>query len=55
MPSYDDIDAAIDLIGATFNRYFPLFTAAAMHRLTPVFQDDWLAVFRVPWMPTGDA
>jgi hypothetical protein len=54
MPSYDDI-AAIDLIGATFNKYFPLFTAAAMHQLTPVFQDDWKAVFRVPWMRAGDS
>jgi hypothetical protein len=54
MPTYDDIDTAIDLIGSTFSSYFSLLTAASFLSLTPEIQTDWRAVFRVPWMPEDE-
>jgi hypothetical protein len=51
MPTYNDIDAAIDLVGETFSEFVPLLQAQSYITLTPEFQDDWRAVFRVPWMP----
>lgn len=48
---HDDIDATIDLIGETFSEFVPLLQAQSYLQLTPEIQEDWRAVFRVPWMP----
>jgi hypothetical protein len=45
-----DIHDDIDLIGQLFQKYYNLFTAAAMVKLVPVIQHNWKAVFREPWM-----
>jgi hypothetical protein len=49
MPTFDDLNSAIDMIGHLFRRYASLLTAAS-YTLVPVHQDDWLAVFRQPWI-----
>lgn len=48
-----DVHEAIDLIGELFRRYLNLFTASSMLQLEPVIPYDWMAVFRIPWMPAG--
>lgn len=51
LPTYDDIDDAIDLIGTLFSRYYGLIMAASHTQLEAVFQDDWAAPLREPWLP----
>jgi len=53
LPILSDVHDAIDLIGQVFRRYFNLFTASEMTQLEPTIAYDWMAVFRVPWMPKG--
>jgi hypothetical protein len=50
LPSFDDLDAAIDQIGHLLKKYVFLFTAAGLVQLVPVIQHDWEAVFRQPWI-----
>ena len=44
-----DLHAAIDVIGEVFRRYYGLLTASTMYDLVPMIQDDWKAIFRMPW------
>lgn len=53
IPTYDDLDAAIDQIGSLYRKYCSLLTASAMVTLVPVHQDDWLAIFRRAWIPAA--
>jgi hypothetical protein len=45
-----DVHEAIDMIGTLFRRYSSQLTCGSYTTLVPVFQDDWLAAFRVLWM-----
>lgn len=49
-----ELHYAIDVVGATYRKYFGLMTGAMLLRLTPVIQGDWQAVFRQPWMTPPD-
>ena len=51
LPTYNDIDAAIDLIGTIFHRYHGLLTASSYTQLEPAWQDDWAAPLRTAWLP----
>lgn len=53
LPTFNDLDAAVDQIGDLFAKYTLLLTAAGMVTLVPVIQHDWEAVFRQPWMRPG--
>lgn len=50
IPTFADLDAAVDLLGHLFQKYGNLLTASIYPTLVPVHQDDWLAVFRQPWV-----
>jgi hypothetical protein len=50
VPTFADVDAVIDTIGDLFTKYANLLTASTWGTLVPVFQHDWLAPFRVPWL-----
>jgi hypothetical protein len=49
----DEVHEAVDVIGKLFERYYNLLTASFFTELVPVIQHDWMAAFRVPWMPPG--
>jgi len=51
--TYADLDTAVDLMGDLFRRYANLLTAGSYVTLVPVLQEDWLAIFRQPWIPTA--
>ena len=51
LPTYNDVHACIDLLNGLYSRYYLLFHACSMDTLLPVYQGDWEAVFRVPWIP----
>ena len=50
MPTFNDIDAAIDVIGGLFRKYVLLLTAVGQEA-TPIIPHDWKAIFREPWLP----
>jgi hypothetical protein len=49
--SAKEVHEVIDVIGDVFKKYYNLLTASSYVFLVPVIQHDWLAAFRVPWMP----
>jgi hypothetical protein len=51
VPTFDDLDAAIGTLGELFRKYGVLLTATDRAVMAPVPQYDWLAPFRVPWIP----
>jgi hypothetical protein len=52
VPTYNELDAAIDLVDRLYVKYHLLFHAANMDTTLPTRQYDWQAVFRVPWIPS---
>jgi hypothetical protein len=50
MPTYGDLHGAIDAIGETCRKYVVLLTASWPAQWEPVIQEDWEAIFRVPWL-----
>lgn len=50
MPTYGDLHGAIDSIGETCRKYAVLLTASWPTQWEPVIQEDWEAIFRVPWL-----
>jgi hypothetical protein len=53
-PTLSEVHDAVDVIGEVFRRYYSLFEAAGMMSLEPAIQHDWLAPFRVPWIPSNE-
>jgi hypothetical protein len=54
LPTFEDLDAAVDQIGELVVKYYLLFTAAGLVDLVPALQTDWEAVFRQPWISTRE-
>jgi HEPN superfamily AbiU2-like protein len=50
LPTFGEIDEAIDTIGRLFKKYALLLTASGWATLEPVPQHDWLAIFRQAWI-----
>jgi hypothetical protein len=50
LPTFKDLNAAIDQIGDLYAKYYLLLTANGFVDLVPAIQHDWLAVFRQPWI-----
>ncbi len=50
IPTFADLDTTVDLLGHLLRKYGNLLTAAMYPSLVPVHQDDWLAIFRQPWI-----
>ncbi|MDP3798839.1 MAG: hypothetical protein Q8R06_17120 [Polaromonas sp.] len=51
LPTYNELDVAIDLLDQLYCRYFLLFHASAMDTLLPTWQYDWKEIFHTPWLP----
>lgn len=55
LPTFNEIDACIDLLDELYCKYLLLFHPAfAMETLLPTWQYDWTSIFRVPWLPVND-
>lgn len=50
LPTMTDLHDAIDRLNETFLRYYGILTVRSLRQLEPVIQDDWKAIFRVPWI-----
>jgi hypothetical protein len=55
LPTFAELDAALDLIGELLSKYTLLLTAAGLVDVVPTIQTDWEAVFRQPWIPRAGA
>lgn len=51
VPTFVDLDKAIDTLGSVFNKYNVLLTGTAMLSMEPTIVVDWTAIFQVPWLP----
>ncbi|HWY17750.1 MAG TPA: hypothetical protein VNY27_03455 [Solirubrobacteraceae bacterium] len=51
MPTYDDLNAAMDALGRICQKYTVWLTAGWPATWEPVMQHDWEAIFRVAWLP----
>jgi AbiU2 len=54
LPTFGEIDKAIDVIGEIFKKYALLLTASGWASLEPVAQHDWQAIFRQAWIREGE-
>lgn len=54
LPTYNEVDACIDLLDELYVKYFLLFHASSMETLLPTWQYDWKVIFRVPWLPNNE-
>ena len=50
VPTFDELNAAIDLLETMLNKYMVLLKATGVPSADPVHQADWKAAFRVPWL-----
>jgi hypothetical protein len=50
LPTFADMDAAVDALGHMFKKYSNVLTAGSWVVLEPAVQEDWKAIFRVPWI-----
>ena len=48
-----EVHDAMETVDRLFRRYYSLLTCSSFITTTPVEQDDFFAVFRVPWAPPG--
>ena len=51
LPTYNEVDACIDLLDELFAKYQRVFHAKASETLLPTWQYDWKSIFRTPWIP----
>jgi AbiU2 len=50
LPTYEDLNAAIDLLAEFLNKYMVHLKATGVPDADPVHQADWRAAFRVAWL-----
>jgi hypothetical protein len=48
--TFEELHAAVDVIGDLFKKYSNLLTAGSYVQLEPVIQYDWKAAFTMPWL-----
>lgn len=54
VPTFNEIDACIDLLNELYVKYHLLFHGSGMETLLPTWQYDWTSIFRVPWLPISE-
>lgn len=50
LPTFNDLNAAIDVLFDLFRKYGVILTGSDRARMVPVPQYDWLAPLRIPWI-----
>jgi hypothetical protein len=50
LPTFDELDRCVDLLGELAREYTLLLEQAALTDIVPVIQHDWKAPFRVRWI-----
>lgn len=52
LPTFNDLDAAIELLDRLCCRYLLMLQAKVVDTLLPTWQYDWKEIFRIPWVAT---
>lgn len=55
IPSFSELDNAIETSGALLKRYLLLFEQVDRDPIAPIPQYDWIAPFRLAWIVPGEA
>jgi len=55
VPTYADLDDAINALGSVFNKYSVLLTGTSFLKIEPTIVVDWTTIFQVPWLPDVSA
>lgn len=50
VPTFRDLDDCIDFLEELLKKYYLLFRAASLLSILSVWQYDWKAIFREPWL-----
>ena len=50
VPVFRDLDDCIDFLEELLKKYYLLFQAVSLLSILPVWQYDWKAIFREPWL-----
>jgi hypothetical protein len=53
IPTFGDLDDAIDLLAKVCKKYSMLLRAEEIKFFEPIIHPSWQEVFRVPWIPEG--
>ena len=51
LPTFDELDACVDLLERIVLNYELILKISAPHSLLPTWQYDWKAIFYEPWIP----
>jgi hypothetical protein len=54
IPSFSELDTAIETSGALLQRYLLLFEQVDRDPIAPIPHYDWVAPFRLPWIVPDD-
>jgi AbiU2 len=49
VPTYAELNAALDELGDLLKKYTSLLEAAALAAVSPIHQANWQQAFTVPW------
>lgn len=50
IPTYADLNHALDVIGELLIRYTRIVTGASKQGVEPTIQEDWKSIFEVAWL-----
>lgn len=50
IPTLPEVETWCETLNATFKKYY-LLLFCSDYVITPIFEHDWQAIFRVPWLP----
>lgn len=54
VPTFGELDLALDAIGEVFGRWYTALTGKSLSALVPTPQYDWAEPLRVPWLGPDD-
>lgn len=52
LPTFDELDACVDLLERLVLKYELILKTSAPHSLLPTWQYDWKSIFYEPWIPS---
>ena len=51
MPTYQELNDALDFMNELLQKYFLLIRGDTLLFVTPIIQDNWKTIFKTPWLP----
>ena len=51
LPTYEELNACVDLLEQLMKDYTLMLKADGLTRVLPTWQYDWKQIFLIPWIP----